>query len=70
MARVVRHKHWPESHPFYASAPWHEATKRACDELYRAYIIEQFGPAPARIVPGSPQDRKHRAPGDTWSPPE
>ena len=37
MPRVYRHKHWPEDHPYYSSAPWHEGTKKACDTEYTQF---------------------------------
>lgn len=32
MPRVVRHKHWPEGHPFYEQAEWHNVSMRECGE--------------------------------------
>ena len=37
-----RHKHWPESHPRYASAPWCDLpTKKACDQRYAQWKRDQ-----------------------------
>ena len=53
MTRVVRHKHWPEDHPFYERAPWHNVTMKACDENYTQWLhghpgepcVKQFQPS-------------------------
>lgn len=48
------HKHWPKDHPFYEMAPFHEATRKECDEMWRWYMHGHEGqPCEKQVLPGN-----------------
>jgi hypothetical protein len=54
LARKVRHKHWPEDHPFYERAKWHYSTLKECDRIWTQYWHGHEGIAcDKQVLPGN-----------------